>query len=150
MELFWYEWTPVFLCSDYIQLDDEYEVVSPNGYPNLYPNNAYSFWDIRTSSDSVIKLRIDSFDVEGGADFVHIGDDVVHYSNDSIGGLRWKHLTGRKRNVYQYQDFESKESSIIIIFVSDWSKSDSGFIIQCLPVKRPHHGETISTSEGIL
>ena len=121
--------------------------MSPNGYPNLYPNNAYSFWDIRAPSDSVIKVHIDSFDVQGGADFVHIGDNVELYSNDSIGGLRWKHLTGEERNVYQYQDFESNTSSIIIIFVSDWSLRDYGFIIQCSAVKRPHHGEK-STSEG--
>ena len=138
-----------FFCSDYIQLDDKYDVVSPNGYPKPYPNNVYSFWDIRAPSDSVIRVHIESFEVKGGADFVHIGDDVEHYSNDSTGDSRWKHLTGKKPDVYQSQDFESKKSAIIIIFVSDWSMRDYGFIIKCSAVKRPDHGETASTSEGI-
>ena len=134
-------------CSDYIQLGAEYEVMSPNGYPNVYPNNAYVFWDIRAPSDSVIKVHIDSFDVQGGADFVHIGDDVNQYKNDSIGDLRWKHLTGEKSNVYQYQDFESSKSSIIIIFVSDWSMTDNGFIIKCSVISR-HNVETSSPPRG--
>ena len=131
---------------DNIQLENEFEVVSPNGFPNPYPNNAYSFWDIRAPSGYVIEVHIDSFDVQGGADFIHIGDGVEHYSNDSTGDSRWKHLAGKKHDVHQYQDLESSSASIIIIFVSDWSIKDYGFIIQCSAKKIPptHEGTSMT------
>ena len=83
--------------------NEEYEITSPNGYPNTYPNNAFEFWDIRAPTGYVIAVYIDSFEIQlSGVDYLHIGDRADYFHHNS---REWIHLTGRKSDVLPYRHF---------------------------------------------
>ena len=126
--------------------DKEYEIPSPNGYPIPYPNNAFKFWDIRAPTGYVIAVDIDSFEIERGQDYLHIGDGVHNFRKNTTGRGEWIQLTGRKSDadVWQYNNIISNTSSMKFIFTSDGSHSDVGFILKC-SVVRILRGHTTAT-----
>ena len=75
-----------------------------------------------------------------------IGDGIDYFCNSSTERGEWIHLTGRKADVLQYRDFISNTSSIKLIFTSDWSDTDLGFLIKCSSVKIGSEQSTTSTT----
>ena len=106
----------------------------------MYPSNYYELWDIQAPTGYVIAVSIDTLGIHNGGDYLHIGDGVDFFGNNSDRG-EWIHLTGTRFENWNYQYFESNTSSILVVFTSDWKDSDVGFIIKCSAV-RIHHGQT--------
>ena len=110
---------------------EDYRITSPNGFPLPYPNNAFKFWDIRAPVGHDIEVFIDSFEIQRGADYLHIGSGVESFGNRSIFPGKWMHLTGRESDIYGRNYFVFNTSSVKLIFTSDWRGTDSGFVIRC-------------------
>ena len=115
--------------------DEEHvQFMSPNGYPNLYPNNGFKYLDIRVMPDYVIAVTIASFETQRG-DYVHIGDGVDSFHNNYVEHEKWLHLTGQMSDIWDHTDFISNSSSLKLIFTSDWSNRGAGFSIKCSTLK---------------
>ena len=121
------------------------QFISPNGYPNQYPNNGFKLLDIRVKPDYVVAVDIESFELQSG-DYIHVGDGVDSFYNNSVEHGKWLHLTGEKSNIWHYTRFTSNSSSLKLIFTSDWSRTDAGFIITCSALTK--HRQVTTTNAG--
>ncbi|CAH2222352.1 Hypothetical predicted protein [Pelobates cultripes] len=93
-------------------------ILSPQ-YPEPYPPLKECDWRVTVSSDYVIALSFNIFNIEPGYDFLHIYDGVDSLS-PLIGSFYGSQLPDR---------IESSSNSLFLAFRSDASVSSGGFVI---------------------
>ena len=97
-------------------------------FPKNYPNNAYGIWDIRVPVGFILNLKFVLLDIEKGADYIHIGHGVTHFSSNST---MWTHVTGNIEDNSERRMLNFPSSSVTLIFTSDGAIRYSGFFLKC-------------------
>ena len=99
--------------------------------PLDYPNNAYSIWSFAAPHGFSLNIRIEQFNIQKDADFIHIGDGVETFNRNST---HWRHITGQIGDIWDTRTISFKRRSVTIIFTSDCCIASLGFLITCSPV----------------
>ena len=97
-------------------------------FPKNYPNNAYGIWDIRVPVGFILNLKFVLLDIEKGADYIHIGHGVTHFSSNST---KWTHVTGNIKDIWERRMLFFPSPSVTLIFTSDGAIGYSGFFLEC-------------------
>ncbi|XP_072180574.1 uncharacterized protein [Diadema setosum] len=97
-------------------------------YPEVYGNNGYCLWDIRTANGSSIEVEVLVFNMEQDKDYLHIGDGNQEFTK-SANTKSWKHWTGNMEDSRQNLNFRSVNSRLQMIFTSDEAGTRVGFHI---------------------
>ena len=105
--------------------------IQSEGFPSNYPNNAYGIWDMRVPVGFGLKLKFEHLDIEKGADYIHIGHGVTHFSSNST---KWTHMTGNKKDFWEKRMLTFQSSSVTLIFTSDGANRHAGFVVECYQV----------------
>lgn len=80
-----------------------------------------------------MSVIVHHFDLEFENDYLYIGDGAIRFSNHDD---TWYALTGDFRQIRDYRGFTSLQSSVQIIFTTDFVTVESGFRIELRAVKQ--------------
>ena len=118
----------IISVTELVNWDGKHKIISSPNFPNTYPNNIYCIWSIRPPRGFHVKMKIASFDIQRGSDYLYIGRGVNQFS-DEIG--EWARLSGDIRDIWNSRTFSFNDSHIIsLIFTSDGDTSDTGLQIE--------------------
>nr|XP_054754640.1 uncharacterized protein LOC129260680 [Lytechinus pictus] len=107
-----------------------------------YSSNGYRLWNVATQPPCSISTMMTSLWLEGGHDFVFLGDDI----RNPFSRLKWLNFTGEKTQEFLSQySYQTYGNSITIIFTSDYSRENPGFTLK-LQVVEPSQTSTIEVS----
>ena len=119
----------IISVTELVNWDGKHKIISSPNFPNAYPNNIYCIWSIRPPRGFHVELKIASFDIQRGSDYLYIGCGVNQFS-DEFG--EWARLSGDIRDIWNYSRLFSFNDTHItsLIFTSDGDTSDTGFQIE--------------------